>query len=178
MNNLNRNVNSKYQYIGFLPKSVRIKENGFWGINDFEGNEILPSNFIEVFTLSSCNRLIAARDAGFWNIYDHYGNKINHEPYDQIYPYYGFFGITKVNIGKKWGLINKFGHKIIPMKYKKIEKFGRGIILRSFNSDIEFIERSNLVKLTGVNKSESTEQPKKPVHQKLINFPTKKSKAI
>ena len=40
------NLQSKYQYIGFLPKSVRIKENGFWGINDFEGNEILPSNYI------------------------------------------------------------------------------------------------------------------------------------
>ena len=66
--------NQKYQYIGFLPKSVRIKEKGFWGFNDFEGNQILPSNFIEAFTLSSGQGLVAARAAGYWDIYDYKGN--------------------------------------------------------------------------------------------------------
>ena len=91
MKNQTRILKPKYQYIGFLPGSVRIKENGFWGINDFEGNEILPSNFIEVFTLSSGFGLIAARDAGFWDIYDYGGNKLNSERFDFVYPYYGLF---------------------------------------------------------------------------------------
>ncbi|MDX1700388.1 MAG: WG repeat-containing protein [Melioribacteraceae bacterium] len=142
-------ANDKYQYLGFLPSSVRIKENGFWGMNDFEGNEILPSNFIEVFTLSSGYGLIAARDAGFWDIYDYSGKRLNNVRFDFIYPYYGFFGMTKVKKGKKWGLINKYGKTVVPIKYDIIEKFGKGILLRK-ESDIEFIDRDELINLTHV----------------------------
>jgi len=178
MNSLKRKMNVKYQYIGILPRSVRIKENGFWGINDFEGNEILPSNYIEVFTLSANNRLIAARDAGSWNIYDYFGNKINSERYDYIYPYYGLFGLTKVKVGKNWGLLNKFGKVIVSIEHKKIEKFGKGILLHNFNSELEFIERSKLITLTKINKRNLSKKVKKPVHQKIINFSKIKTQAI
>jgi len=137
-------MKTKYQYIGILPKTIRIKEDDFWGINDLEGNEILPSNFIEVFTLSSGIGLIAARESGFWSIYDFYGNLINSEKYDFIYPFYGMFGISKVRRGENWGIINKYGHKILPIKYKNIEKFGIGLALHNFDSSIEFIERTDL----------------------------------
>jgi len=178
MNNLYKNMNPKYQYIGILPGSVRFKENGFWGINDFEGNEILPSNYIEVFTLSSGYGLIAARDAGFWDVYDYFGNKINSQRFDFIYPYYGLFGMSKVKIGTKWGLLNKFGRIVIPVKYKKIEKFGKGISLYGSKSEIEFIERPELIKLTGVRNNTVNSRAKKPIPKRLINYSGKKVKSM
>ena len=40
MSETSAGMSQKYQYVGFLPKSVRIKEKGFWGLNDFDGNQI------------------------------------------------------------------------------------------------------------------------------------------
>lgn len=172
----NRNLNHKYEYVGFLSKSVRIKEKGFWGINDFDGNEILPSNYIEVFTLSSGYGLIAARDAGFYDIYDFSGNKINSERFDYLYPYYGLFGLTKVRIGESWGIINKHGRVIVPIKYKRIDKFGKGMILREFDSNLEYIDKDELFKLSKVKHSIIDNAPKIPVRKKLIAIPLKKTK--
>ena len=166
----NGNLDQKYQYIGFLPNSVRIKENGYWGMNDYNGNVILPSNYIEVFTLSSGYGLIAARDAGFWDIYDYNGNKLNAEKIDDIYPYYGLFGITKIKIGSNWGMINKFGKVIIPADYKKIDKFGRGIKLVTLNSEIEFIERNDLIRLTETQKIPVSKKVKKPIPKSIIGL--------
>jgi len=177
MHQKKRDVKAKYQYIGFLPKTVRIKENGFWGINDFEGNEILSSNYIEIFTLSSGYGLIAARDAGFWDVYDYYGNRINNERFEQIYPYYGLFGMTKVKIGDNWGLLNKYGHLIIPAMYKKIEKFGKGIVLQNPNTEIEFIERSELMELKEL-RTDFKKKIKKPISKKIINLQSKRTRAL
>lgn len=170
--------NQKYQYIGFLPKSVRIKEKGFWGFNDFEGNQILPSNFIEAFTLASGQGLIAARDAGYWDIYDFNGNKLNAERYDYIYPYYGLFGMTKVKIGEYWGLINRFGKLVSQVKYKKIEKFGKGLLLFNSDKEIEFIEKSELVKLKQAVDSKSGDNNRKPIPKNIITFPNRKTKTL
>jgi hypothetical protein len=173
-----KNMNQKYQYIGFLPNSVRIKEKGFWGFNDFEGNQILPSNFIEVFTLSSGQGLIAARDAGYWDIYDFNGNKLNNERYDYIYPYYGLFGMTKVKIGEYWGLVDRFGKLVTQVKYRKIEKFGKGILLHNSDKDIEFIEKSELFNLKLAVESKSVDINRKPVSKNVFNFPNKKTKTL
>jgi len=170
------NVSQRYQYIGFLSKSIRIKENGFWGMNDFDGNTILPSNYIEVFTLSSGYGLIAARDAGSWGIYDYFGNKLNSERIDSLYSYYGLFGMTKIKIGSKWGVINKYGKIIVPVKYIKIERFGKGIVLHKSSSTIDFLERSELIKLTKVNKIPNVSKVKKSLSKKIINLPRKKEK--
>ncbi len=178
MRNSKSKMKAKYQYIGFLPNSVRIKENGYWGVNDFDGNEILPSNFIEIFTLSSGYGLIAARDAGYWKIYDFEGNQINSKHFDFVYPYYGMFGITKVKIGNKWGLVNKFGKLIIPVEYKKIERFGRGLKLQYHNSKIEFIEKKDLIKLTSIKSSFSPAKVKKPIHKGSSKISMKQKRAI
>jgi len=171
-------MKTKYQYVGFLTNSVRIKENGYWGINDFEGNEILPSSFIEVFTLSSGYGLIAARDAGYWVIFDFQGNQVTSERFDYIYPYYGMFGLTKVRIGEKWGMINKYGKLILPIEYKKIEKFGKGLILVKQNSEKEFIEKSELFNLTNIRHTTLSLYIKKPVQTKRIISPPKKTKSF
>lgn len=170
------NIDQKYQYIGFLPNSVRIKENGFWGMNDYNGEVILPSNYIEVFTLSSGYGLIAARDAGFWDIYDYNGNKLNSDKIDDIYPYYGMFGMTKIKIGQRWGMLNKFGKIIIPANYKKIDKFGKGIKLERENSDIEFIERKELIKLTETHSLPAYKKVKKPIPKSITGLSKYKSK--
>lgn len=176
MNNLNKNLKHTYQYIGFLPSSVRIKENGYWGINNFEGNEILPSNYIELFTLSSGYGLIAARDAGFWDIYDHEGNKLNSQRFAELYPYYGLFGMTKVRVGNKWGMIDKFGGIVVPISYMKIEKFGRGMIFHKTNKDLEFVERIDLLKLGRPKVTKSSKNEKKSLHKNVFKFPQRKSK--
>ena len=178
MRNSKSKLKAKYQYIGFLPNSVRIKENGYWGINDFDGNEILPSNFIEVFTLSSGYGLIAARDAGYWKIYDFDGNQINSKRFDIIYPYYGMFGMTKVKIKNKWGLVNKFGKLIIPVEYKKIERFGKGLALTQHNSEIEFIEKKDLINLTSIRSSFTLDKVKKPVPKASASVNIKQKRAI
>ena len=178
MESIMRNIDQKYQYIGFLPNSIRIKENGFWGLNDYEGNSILPSNYIEVFTLASGYGLIAARGAGYWDIFDYHGNKLNSERIDSIYPYYGMFGMTKIRVGEKWGMINKFGRIIIPIEYCKIDKFGKGVILKKNELDIEFIERKDLIKLTVVNNKPLYEKVTKPTHKKMINISKMKAKTI
>ncbi len=144
-------MKTKYQYIGILPKTIRIKENDFWGVNDHDGNEILPSTFIEVFTLSSGYGLIAARESGLWGIYDFYGNLVNSEKYDFIYPFYGMFGMSKVKTGNKWGLLNRYGHKIIPLKYREIKKFGKGLALYGFDNSVEFIPKYDLVNLPEIH---------------------------
>ena len=173
-----KNMKQKYQYVGFLPRSVRIKEEGFWGVNDFDGNQILPSNYIEIFTLSSGNGLIAARDAGFWNIFDFKGNKLNEDRYDYIYPYYGLFGMTKVRVGEFWGLLNRFGKLVSPIKYSKIEKFGKGLIFHLSDKEIEFIEKSELIKLTRSVSSLSSNKSRKSIPKNIISFPNKKSRAL
>lgn len=173
-----RNMKQKYQYVGFLPKSVRIKQDGFWGVNDFEGNQILPSNFIEIFTLSTGHGLIAARDGGFWNIYDFNGIKLNEDKYDYIYPYYGLFGITKVRIGDLWGLINCFGKMITPIKYTKIEKFGQGIIFHNVNKEIVFIEKSELFNMTRSLNILPSKKSRQSLPKNLISFPNKKTRTI
>ena len=175
--NLN-SMKQKYQYIGFLPKSIRIKEKGFWGFNDFEGNQILPSNFIEAFTLSSGQGLIAARDAGYWDIYDFNGDKLNNERYDYIYPYYGLFGMTKVKIGDNWGLINRFGKLVSQVKYKKIEKFGKGLLLYNSDIEIEFLEKSELLKLKQSGVSKTINVKRKPIPKNIITFPNRKTRTI
>lgn len=171
-----RNMNQKYQYVGFLPRSVRIKQEGFWGVNDFEGNQILPSNYIEIFTLSSGHGLIAARDDGFWSIYDFNGNKVNEDKFDCIYPYYGLFGMTKVRIGDYWGLINRFGKLITQIKYTKIEKFGKGIIFHSLNKEIEFVEKTELFNMTRSTNLPMPKKSRKPLPKNIISFPNKKTR--
>lgn len=173
-----KKTNQKYQYIGFLPNSVRIKEKGFWGFNDFDGNQILPSNFIEAFTLSSGQGLIAARDAGYWDIYDFKGNKINTERYDYIYPYYGLFGMTKVKIGEYWGLVNRFGKLVSQVKYKKIEKFGKGLLLYNSNKEMEFLEKSELLKLKQSGISKTIDVKRKAIPKNIITFPNRKTKTL
>ena len=174
MKTTNNNQKNKYQYLGFLPGSVRIKENGFWGMNNFEGNEILPSNFIEVFTLSTGYGLIAARDAGFWDIYDYGGRKINNIRYDCVYPYYGFFGMTKVKKGDKWGLLNKYGKIVIPIEYTKIEKFGKGLCLRK-EAEIEFIDRDELINLTHIKGDLSINRERKSIPIRNVKIHSKQS---
>jgi len=178
MKNIKKSIKEKYEYVGFLPGSVRIKENGYWGLNDYDGNEIIPSSYIEVFTLSSGYGLIAARSAGFWDIYDFSGNKINSQSYNFIYPYYGMFGMSKIKIGKFWGLLNKYGKVIIPAKYIKIEKFGRGLLLYKSKKDIEFIERTELIKLTEQHDKTFFIRRKDPMRKKVYNLTAKKIKSM
>jgi hypothetical protein len=147
-------------------------------MNDFEGNEILPSNFIEIFTLASSIGLIAARDAGFWDVYDFNGNKINSDKFDYVYPYYGLFGLTKVRVGENWGLLNKFGQLVVPIKFKKIEKFGKGLLLQNFDLSLDFVEKHDLFKLSMQKFNIVENKLKEPLHRKIINIATKKSKTI
>ena len=140
MKNKTGGCKPKYQYIGVLPKSVRLKENNLWGMNDLEGTEILPSKFLEIFTLPSGFGLVAAREKGTWSLFDYKGNPINDEEYDEIYPYYGLFSISKVRIGKQWGLINKYGQPVTQVIYKEIEKFGKGLLLKKMNTNVEYID--------------------------------------
>ena len=122
--------------------------------------------------------LIAARDAGYWDIYDFNGNKLNNERYDYIYPYYGLFGMTKVKIGEYWGLVNRFGKLVSQVKYKKIEKFGKGLLLYNSDKDIEFIEKSELLNLKLAIESKSIDKNRKPVPKNVFNFPNKKTKTL
>jgi hypothetical protein len=160
-------IKNKYQYIGILSKSVRLKENERWGMNDLDGNEILSSQYNEIFTLSSGIGLIAAREGSFWKIYNFSGEIINSEKYDFLYPYYGLFGITKIKKGNSYGLLNKKGRKILPTIYKKIEKFGSGIILHNFDSSKEFIERKQLMNLPEFTNESNLELIKEPVKKVL-----------
>lgn len=178
MNKNSRKINLKYQYIGFLPSTVRIKENGYWGINDYDGNEILPSNFIEVFTLSSGYGLIAAREAGFYNIYDLRGTKLNSQPFEDLYQYYGMFGITKVKLKGKWGILNKFGELVIKPEYEKIEQFGKGIFLLKDNGTTEFYDRFQLNKIIKSNKQLETIIPRTPVRKRIIKIRSIKKQGI
>jgi hypothetical protein len=131
-----------------------------------------------VFTLSSGYGLIAARDAGSWDIYDYQGNKLNSERLDALYPYYGLFGMTKIKIGNNWGMINKYGRIIIPVEYRKIDKFGKGMVLQNYNSEIEFIERKDLIKLNEVENKPIFNSVKKPLSKRVITLAKKKSKPV
>lgn len=128
--------------------------------------------------MSSGYGLIAARDSESWNLYDFNGNKLNTERYDSIYQYYGMFGTSKVKIDNKWGLINKFGELIIPINYVKIEKFGKGIILHDFDSNLEFIDRKELINLTKVRKDITINSVKNPVRKVSHNIHIKRAKLI
>ncbi|MBK7107180.1 MAG: WG repeat-containing protein [Ignavibacteriae bacterium] len=170
-------VKNKYQYIGVLSNTIRLKENELWGINDFEGNEILPMQFNEVFTISFGLRLIAAREGFFWKIYNNLGEEISSEKYDSLFPFYGMFGITKIKKGNKFGLLNKRGRKIIPINFKKIERFGQGLVLHNFDSTIEFVDKKSLMQLPEINSETYIDQIKEPVKNIIQNRITKKSKS-
>ncbi len=178
MNNAKSQIKLKYQYIGVLPKSVRIKENGFWGINDFEGNEILSSNYLEIFTLSSGVGLIAAREDSYWRIFNMLGEQINNDKYDSLYPYYGKFGFTKIKIGKNFGIINKYGKKIIPPIYEKIEIFGKGFVFHKFDLTKEFFTNDELLGLPTIKSETNLNYLKEPVKQNLKTIISTKSKSF
>jgi len=161
----NDGVNPKYQYLGVQSKSVRIKEKGLWGINSLEGEELLPIDYLELFTLPSGFGLIAARKEGSWSLFDSKGNKIGLDSYDYIYPYYGLFSITKVRIGNKWGLINKYGEKVTSIKYKNIERFGKGITLQKFNMCVDFIDYKNVSMLNNLTTTNSLNFIKESAHK-------------
>ncbi|MEE9429482.1 MAG: WG repeat-containing protein [Melioribacteraceae bacterium] len=149
--NKKNNIKQKYQYIGTHSKIVRLKENNLWGMNSFEGDELLSIDYLEIFTLPSGFGLLAARKEGSWVLFDKKGNRVNSDTYDYIYPYYGLFSITKVRIGNKWGLINKYGEKVTQIKYENIERFGKGIALTKFNSSIDFIELKDFLSLNNMS---------------------------
>ncbi len=178
MTEKNYSLKNKYQYIGFLSRSVRLKENELWGMNDVEGNEILALQYNEIFTLSSGFGLIAAREGSFWRIYNFNGEIINSEKYDYLYPYYGLYGITKIKKGNKFGLLNKKGRKILPTIYKKIEKFGCGMILHHFDSKKEFIEKKQLPQLPEIANENKMEQIRKPTKKNIPIKITNKSKSF
>ncbi len=176
MNNKNKSLKQKYQYIGVLPKSVRLKENNLWGMNDLEGIEILPPNYLEIFTLPSGFGLIAAREKGSWSLYDYKGNPINDEKYDEIYPYYGLFSISKVRIGKKWGLINKYGQSVTAVVYKSIEKFGKGLLLKKSDNNIEFIDKLEIFELNNITAQISIAIAKEALKKSKLKAKFKKIK--
>ncbi|MBK8946983.1 MAG: WG repeat-containing protein [Ignavibacteriae bacterium] len=170
-------VKNKYQYIGILSNTIRFKENELWGINDLDGNEILPLQFNEVFRLSFGLKLIAAREGSFWKIYNENGEEISSEKYDSLFPFYGMFGITKIKKGNKYGLLNKRGRKIIPISYQKIERFGSGLILHNFDSSIEFVDRKSLMHIPEISSDIYLDQIKEPAKSILQNRIPKKSKS-
>jgi len=176
MKNKTGSCKPKYQYIGVLPKSVRLKENNLWGMNDLEGTEILPPKFLEIFTLPSGFGLVAAREHGTWSLYDYKGNPINSEKYDEIYPYYGLFSISKVRIGKLWGLINKYGQPVTAVAYKKIEKFGKGISLKRLDADIEYIEYREIFNLNNISKQISIKIAKEALKKSQLKIKQKRIK--
>ncbi len=163
-------ITPKYQYIGVLKKSVRYKTNNLWGMNSPEGTQILPLNYMEVFTLPSDFGLIAAREKGSWRLFDIKGNLINDEEYDEIYPFYGLFSISKVRIGNNWGLLNKYGQKVTGIKYRLIKKFGKGLLLQpnKINEEVEFMDKitiSNLNKISDITDIIPKEIIKKSQHK-------------
>lgn len=178
MQTKNMSIKNKYQYIGFSSNSVRFKENDLWGINDLEGNEVLPKYYNEIFTLSSGYKFFAAREGYFWKIYNKNGVEIFSEKYDSLHPYYGLFGITKIKKGDKFGLINKYGRKIIPPIFKKIEKFGSGLVFHNFDSTTEFLDRKSLINLPEISKEMHIDYLKNPVKNILQSKAIKKSKSF
>jgi hypothetical protein len=84
------------------------------------------------------------------------------------------FGITKIKKGNKFGLINKRGRKIIPISYKKIERFGSGLVFINFDSTVEFIDRKSLIHLPEISNDSYIDQIKEPVKNILQNRITKK----
>ncbi len=176
MKNKTNSLKQKYQYIGVLPKSVRLKENNLWGMNDLEGIEILPPNYLEVFTLPSGFGLIAAREKGSWSLYDYKGNPINDEKYDEIYPYYGLFSIAKVRIGNKWGLVNKYGQSATAVIYKSIDRFGKGLVLKKFDSTIEFIDKLEVAELNNITGQISIKIAKEALKKSKLKVKLKKIK--
>ncbi|MCP5061719.1 MAG: WG repeat-containing protein [Ignavibacteriae bacterium] len=166
----------KYQYLGVRSKSIRIKENDLWGINSLEGEELLSIDYLEVFTLPSGFGLIAARKEGSWSLFDKKGNKVNSDTYDYIYPYYGLFSITKVRMGNKWGLINKYGEKVTPIQYKEIERFGKGLVLQTFNSSIDFVDYDNLLHFNNISANIDMNTLKEASHKSATKLRKKKIK--
>ena len=166
----------KYQYIGVQSRSVRIKENDLWGINSFEGDELLSIDYLEVFTLPSGFGLIAARKEGSWSLFDNKGNKISSDTYDHIHPYYGLFSVSKVRIGNKWGLINKYGEKVTPIQYKGIERFGKGLVRRKFDSDVDFVDHDSLLHFNNISTNVGLNALKESKHQSVNTLRKKKIK--
>ena len=86
--------------------------------------------------------------------------------------------MTKVKIGENWGLVNRFGNLISKVKYKKIEKFGRGLLLYNSDEEIEFLENSELLKLKQCRASETININKTPNPKNVIRYPNCKTKAL
>jgi hypothetical protein len=176
MKNKTGGCKQKYQYIGVLPKSVRLKEKNLWGMNDLEGVEILPPNYLEIFTLPSGFGLIAAREKGSWSLFDYKGNPVNNEQYDEIYPYYGLFSISKVRVGKKWGLINKYGQSVTSIVYQTIEKFGKGLLLKRVDANVEYIDLNEIAGLNNISNQVNIKIAKDALRKSQLKVKLKKVK--
>lgn len=95
------------------------QKNGRWGIEDGNGNIIIPFEYDEIKLANKGN--FNVRKNAKWGIIDKAGSVIIPCEYDEIKPDVYKKDVFNVKKNGKWGIIDEDGVAIIPCEYDEIE---------------------------------------------------------
>jgi len=117
--------------------------NGKWGVIDYNGNEIIKTNFDEVGYCT--NGLIAVSYGdykgeeyyGIYGLYNAHGDKICPVIYDSIYV---AGNIITAKLNGKYSLMDRKGNDISKIKYDNVEKINYDKLLQKYDSFV-FVEK-------------------------------------
>ncbi len=131
------------EYIGFSH------ENYDWGVQDLEGNIVLPAQFYSVGSGGEPNHFAVSKD-GKGGVIDDKGQWVIPPVYDSIHwrrAYYVAY-IKELRRKKKAGLLDKYGNVLVPFEYDFLDpsytediisakKRGRFLFINSHNEKIK-----------------------------------------
>lgn len=101
---------------------VRVKIKNKWGLINVKGEYILKPEYNRISDYEANVYIINANYK--YAVCDSSGNIIvDFGEYDFIYPPFNYLGLAKVKKNKKWGIINKEGNLVLPIKYDNIWNF-------------------------------------------------------
>ena len=116
-----------YSPHGFARKdgTVQIYERYKYGIATAQGELVLEPIF-RTLIISEDLFVVQHADNDRWAVFDTEGNEII--PYGKYSYIDGFdYGLARVKVGEKWGIINKRGEEVLPVEYDNIWNFlGKG----------------------------------------------------
>jgi len=104
------------------PLLYPVKSGDKWGFADKDGNVLVAPVFDEVSPWVIAHHKFPVCVNGKWGCIKADGTYLIKPEYDELFPF--LYGIAKVRIGNKYGIINENNEIVIPIKYDRLPSYG------------------------------------------------------
>lgn len=115
-------IQFKYNWIArHSDRYITISDNGLYGIDDSDGNEIFPMGYQDFFVSKAENQRILLKKNNLWAMFDYDGVQITDYLFDGIEKiWYRKHGLVSMSKDGKFGVVDKNGNIVLPFDYLKI----------------------------------------------------------